>query len=75
MSNAAVIWSGLQAMTKPAPACPACGAATPRVLDASSAFAMVTYFRCGSCQHIWTVDKYNPTLIHHVTPLPQKPAV
>ncbi len=37
--------------------CSECHAARGRWLPASSAAAMVDYFRCGYCGHVWTMPK------------------
>src|SRR5262245_2454621 len=48
--------------------CPACGRPTPRLLEEVSRHAIVKYYRCDSCGHVWTV--HNTTgAVHHVTPL------
>jgi ssDNA-binding Zn-finger/Zn-ribbon topoisomerase 1 len=54
--------------------CPNCEAQTPRVLDASSEGAVVWYYRCPSCGHIWTRPKDGTDVIRDVTPrkAPQK---
>ena len=37
--------------------CSECFAAHGRFLPTSSAVAMVDYFRCGYCGHVWTLPK------------------
>jgi hypothetical protein len=37
--------------------CTECHAGHGRWLPASSAAAMMDYFRCGYCGHVWTVPK------------------
>ena len=37
--------------------CSECHAAHGRWLPASSVAAMVDYFRCGYCGHVWTIPK------------------
>jgi DNA-directed RNA polymerase subunit RPC12/RpoP len=53
--------------------CPACSRLTPRRLDETSKDAYADYYRCEACGHVWSVNKKDPTLVHHVTPLPEKP--
>jgi hypothetical protein len=50
--------------------CPACQAGTPRLLDETSKYAFVWYYRCLVCGHVWSVEKRDGTTIRHVTPLP-----
>jgi hypothetical protein len=52
--------------------CPACSTPSPRHMEGISATAVVNYYRCPECFHIWTVDKLDPTKITHVTPLPEQ---
>jgi len=40
--------------------CSECYAAHGRWLPASSAAAMVDYYRCGYCGHVWTLPKAQP---------------
>ena len=37
--------------------CPACGASDGRFLPGVSADALVDYFRCNQCAHIWSLPK------------------
>ena len=53
-------------------ACPVCLEPTPRLLEASSQYANVNYYRCPKCAHVWTVAKDDPTQVTHVTPLPPR---
>jgi hypothetical protein len=48
--------------------CPACATATPNRLDSSIDSAVVDFFRCTMCGHVWTVEKLNPSVVTHVTP-------
>jgi hypothetical protein len=32
--------------------------------------ALVNYYRCGDCGHVWTTDKKTHEVVSHVTPLP-----
>jgi hypothetical protein len=47
------------ALLTPASLCPKCTRAG-RHLAATSENAAVDYFRCGSCGHVWVVDKSDP---------------
>ena len=53
--------------------CPACDKATPRLLDDSRRLAEVNYFRCEACGHVWTTNRYDGRVVHHVTPLTKTP--
>jgi hypothetical protein len=44
--------------------------ATPRLVEGVSKDALVNYYRCPNCHHVWTIDKTDSTKITHVTPLP-----
>ena len=37
--------------------CPKCGSTAPRYLPATSDIAVVNYYRCDDCGHVWTVKK------------------
>ena len=50
-------------------ACPACGLATPRLLDESSKTASVNYYRCEGCGHVWSAKKEDGVVVKHITPL------
>jgi len=51
----------------PARLCPKCGKAG-QFLPATSETAVVDYYRCPACAHVWCVDRHNPTApIRHVT--------
>ena len=52
----------------PVMSCPNCQYFCPRELDASD-YAMVNYYRCGACGHVWTTDKKTNETLTHVTPL------
>jgi len=39
--------------------CPACQR-PGRLLESSSMNALVLYYRCDHCGHVWTHDKHNP---------------
>lgn len=52
--------------------CPACGTDTPRRLDSTSEVAAVNYYRCARCGHVWTVDKQDPSIVTHITPLSER---
>ena len=51
--------------------CPACSKPTPKFLDETSRHAHVNYYRC-DCGHIWTINKRDPSLVTHITRLPEK---
>jgi hypothetical protein len=57
----------------PVQPCPACYHQTPRHLHDTSTEAIVNYYRCLTCGHIWTIHKLNPAIVTNVTPLPKKP--
>jgi hypothetical protein len=46
--------------------CPNCQELAPRWLEAPSNIAVVNYYRCQVCRHVFTVSKDNGA-IHHVT--------
>jgi hypothetical protein len=48
--------------------CPNCRAQVARLLEEASRYAIVCYYRCESCGHVWTVDRQTGE-IAHVTPL------
>ena len=52
--------------------CPACDLAgsVERFLELS---AVVDYYLCKRCGHIWAVRKNDPTIIDHFMPVPRKP--
>jgi len=49
-------------------ACPACGFVTT-VVTFSRLSAIVNYYLCKKCGHIWAVHKTDPTVIDHFMPL------
>ena len=51
--------------------CPACGFVTS-VAAFRLVSAVVNYYLCKKCGHIWAVHQNDPTLIDHFTPLPEK---
>ena len=51
--------------------CPNCQELTPRQLDGSD-YALVNFYRCGHCGHVWTTDKTTHKILTHVTPLPPR---
>ena len=51
-----------------APPCPACGQHAPLQLHERSEGAFVKYYRCASCNHIWTVSKRDESKVTHITP-------
>jgi uncharacterized Zn finger protein len=40
--------------------CPICRHEAPRMLDAPSKVATVTYYRCNPCGHVWHIPKNDP---------------
>ena len=50
-------------------ACPACGTQAPRHLDEISKDAVVDFFECVSCHHLWTVNKFDASKMTHITRL------
>jgi transposase-like protein len=40
--------------------CPKCQSENPRFLNGASDEAMVNFYRCDECGHVWTVQKSNP---------------
>ena len=56
----------------PTRSCPACDCPAPRLLDEISTSALVNYFICDACRHVWTTSKQNGSLVHHVTPLTRR---
>jgi hypothetical protein len=53
-------------------ACPVCSRETSPLPHLSET-ALVYYFRCDGCRHIWTVDKEDPAITNDVTPRPSTP--
>jgi hypothetical protein len=41
----------------PAPLCPRCSSRDTRPLEYLSLHALVDYWRCGFCTHVWTIPK------------------
>lgn len=53
--------------------CPVCQQPEPRVLEDVSRIALVIYYRCGTCGHVWNVPKDMPDApIKHVTEIQPK---
>jgi len=50
----------LQGAIVASPWCPLCLVAEAKFLPASSEAAVVNYYRCASCGHVWTVPKSHP---------------
>ena len=40
--------------------CPKCQSNNLRFLDGASDEALVNFYRCDKCGHVWTVSKYDP---------------
>ena len=53
--------------------CPACSKAAARLLDESSKYAVVNYCRCEACGHVWTTNRDNGSVVHHVTSRTESP--
>ena len=49
--------------------CPQCLAQAIRFMEEPSRVAVVFYYRCERCSHVWSVHKTDPTRVTHVTPL------
>ena len=49
--------------------CPACGMHTARHLDEVSRDALANFYECTSCHHLWTVNKFDPSKMTHLTSL------
>jgi hypothetical protein len=47
--------------------CPQCRALAPRLLEEPSKDAIVWYYRCTSCGHVWTVSKDGKETVRDVT--------
>jgi hypothetical protein len=56
----------------PVQPCPACGRTTPKLQDDFIKYALVNYYRCEGCGHVWTTDRVTGAIVKHVTPLPEK---
>ena len=54
------------------PNCPACTQNTAIYLADASEASYFSYYRC-SCGHFWGVHKEHPSVICHITPLPETP--
>jgi len=48
--------------------CPRCGELTSRRLD-MPVNALVNYYRCATCGHVWTTDPKTDEVVTHITPL------
>jgi hypothetical protein len=53
--------------------CPACGQSVSGPLSNSSRDAVVDYYRCDRCAHVWTTTKDGLSIVKHVTPLKVSP--
>lgn len=53
----------------PSPSCPACDGESAHLLDEIIKEALVRYYRCDRCGHVWAVDKGDGHTVTHVTPL------
>ena len=48
--------------------CPACRRPNPRLLDASK-IAVVNFYACGGCLHVWTASKKTGEVVANITPM------
>ena len=48
--------------------CPACHRPNPRLLDASK-IAVVNFYACGGCLHVWTASKKTGEVVANITPI------
>jgi len=48
--------------------CPACHRPNPRLLDASK-IAVVNFYACGGCLHVWTASKTTGEVVANITPI------
>jgi hypothetical protein len=48
--------------------CPGCGQFAAHRLDFTSELSLVDYYRCGSCQLVWTIDRNDPTIVRPLAP-------
>ena len=55
------------------PACPSCHGGELRLLDLSQR-AVVDYYRCEACGHVWIVPREGDRTIQHVTRKPLREA-
>lgn len=50
--------------------CPACDTLSPPAfLEATSKDAIVKFYRCGACGHVWTTTPDGSVILRHITPL------
>ena len=49
------------------PACPACGKPAARHLHEVSRDALVDFYECLRCRHLWTVNKFDESKVTHIT--------
>jgi len=66
------MWGSCRTLSIAIPVCPACGVVTS-VAGFRRFSAVVDYYLCKRCGHIWAVHKNDPTIIDHFKPLPKKP--
>ena len=58
----------------PVPNCPSCGQPTARYLSEASKGALVDYWACPECSHVWHINKQDPAVVTHVKPLKKNDA-
>ena len=56
----------------PAQLCPACHRENPRLLEVSSKIAVMNFYACDFCNHVWTTSKTGE-FVRHITREPEKP--
>jgi len=55
-------------VTKTPRGCPSCAHDRVRLLEASSQDAVVNYYRCEACFHVWAIEKDGSGRTRHITP-------
>ena len=61
----------------PAQPCPHCRQPDSKLLHAALTddnAALLSYYQCQHCQHVWSIDARRPDVVIHVTPLPAPPS-
>jgi len=56
-------------VSMPIRTCPACNCPKPRFLAECSEDALVNYYRCSTCGHVWATTKDDTVIVRHVTTL------
>ena len=52
--------------------CPVCQEPSARLISSASEGAVVDYWRCSDCRHVWTTKKNDTDVLRHVT-TPKRP--